>query len=778
MRTSRNNSRKNIDQISSKLAITMGLITLALFGLIVHLYNIQDENSVEYNKRILSQQRYDSREIPARRGDITDRNGTYLATSNKVYNLILDPSQINSNQEDYLEPTVAMISSVFGYDAQDLKNTIYSRPDSQYVRYAKALSYDDKQRFDDEKAKANEAYRKAGDTRRVYGVWFEESYSRYYPNNSLACNVIGFAYGENSEGSGGIEQYYNDILVGTSGREYGYLNEDSNLERVIKPSSDGDTIVSTIDVNIQTVVEKYIAQWEQEMGSKTAAVIVMDPNNGEVLAMASNRRYDLNNPRDISAYYTQEELEAMTDKELGDAWNSIWRNFCVSDTFEPGSTSKIFTVAAALEEGSISGSETYLCDGFQEVGGWTIKCSKNSGHGILTVEEGLMQSCNDVMMQIVAGLGTDKFCKFMSIFGFGSKTGIDLPGEADTSALVYKAADMGPTDLATNSFGQNFNCTMLQMAAAYCSVINGGTYYTPHVVKQILNSDGSLLEEVTPQQVTQTVSAKTSSFIKHALQRTVDEGTGSAAKIAGYTVGGKTGTAEKYPRELKNYVVSFCGFAPADDPQVLCYVVVDEPHTDDQAHSSYASNIFKNIVQDILPYMNIFSDDDSAAGAATQTQTQSGSGAEQTSGAEETGAGSANAGGGAAGGSGSTGSSSSESTGSGSSSSSGSGTAGSGSSGSAGSGNSGSSSNGSGTNAGSGASGGSGTGTGGTAPPAGEPGAGVEPVPGQPEEPVRRYDQEEIVETVPNIEGVEMALPGAPPGAQTIEVAPVPTLTQ
>jgi stage V sporulation protein D (sporulation-specific penicillin-binding protein) len=758
MRTSRNNrdnnnnhnNRKTVGQVSGKLAITMGLITLALFALVWKLYTIQDENSVEYNKKILSQQRYDSREIPSRRGDITDRNGTYLATSNKVYNLIIDPSQINSDQEDYLEPTVAMLSSVFGYESEDLKNIIYSRPDSQYVRYAKELSYDEKQRFEEEKTKANDAYRKAGDSRRVYGVWFEESYKRYYPNNSLACNVIGFSYGDNTEGSGGIEQYYNDSLMGTSGREYGYLNEDSNLERVIKSATDGNTIVSTIDVNIQTIAEKYIDQWESEMGSKVAAVIVMDPNNGEILAMASNRRYDLNNPRDISAYYTQEELDAMTDKEMGDAWNSIWRNFCISDTYEPGSTSKIFTVAAALEEGSISGSETYLCDGYQDVGGWTIKCSKNTGHGILTVEEGLMQSCNDVMMQIASGLGTEKFCDFMSIFGFGSKTGVDLPGEADTSALVYKAADMGPTDLATNSFGQNYNCTMLQMAAAYCSVINGGTYYVPHVVKQVLNSDGALIEEIEPVQVDQTVSAKTCSFIKKALQRTVEEGTGSAGRIAGYTVGGKTGTAEKYPRELKNYLVSFCGFAPVDDPQVLCYVVVDEPNTEDQAHSSYATNIFKNIVQDILPYMNIFSDEDGIIYPTNDTQETSG---QTQTGEEDEGSGSRTE-------------TEAADTGSTSSGSSGSGTGSAGRTENSGTGSSG--------------TGSSGTGSSGSASAASQSTSPADTgaVPGQPEPEVKKYDQEEIVETVPSIDGVETVLPGAPPGAETIDAAPVPTLTQ
>jgi len=590
----------------TKLAITGLVILLALIALFIRIWNIQNEYSDEYNQKILSQQRYDSRDIPARRGDITDRNGTYLATSTKVYNLIIDPSQINSDQEDYLEPTISLLNEVYGYDTQELRTLISEKADSPYVRYVKQLPFDEMDKFEKRKAEVNQEFKKNGDTRRVYGVWFEDAYQRFYPNNEVASNVVGFAMNDGLEGSGGMEQYYNDQLTGINGREYGYLNDDSNLERVIKPAQDGNTLVSTIDVNVQQIVEKYIMQFQEQMGSKTAACVIMDPTNGEVLAMAGSHPYDLNDPRDISAYYTQEELDAMDEKQLSDAWNTVWRNFCISDTYEPGSTSKIFTVSAALEEGSITGNETYNCDGYQEVGGWKIKCNKVTGHGLLTVEEGLMQSCNDVMMQIVAGLGRDKFCKFMEIFGFGQKTGIDLPGEADTSSLVHSAATMVPSDLATNSFGQNYNCTMIQMIAAYCSVLNGGSYYEPHVVKQIVNSQGSVVETMDPKLVRQTVSTETSKFIKKALFRTVTEGTGGAAEIPGYDIGGKTGTAEKYPRGTGNYLVSFIGFAPVEDPQVVCYVIVDEPNTDDQAHSSFASGIFRNIMRDVLPYLNIY----------------------------------------------------------------------------------------------------------------------------------------------------------------------------
>lgn len=596
--------------MQAKLAITGMVILLALIALIVTLCSIQGNYSDEYNQKILSQQRYDSRDIPARRGDITDRNGSFLATSTKVYNLIIDPSQINSNQENYLEPTITLLNEVFGFETAELRNLIIEKSDSAYVRYAKQMTFDQKTEFENRKEEINNEFKQNGDSRRVYGIWFEDSYQRYYPNNTAASCLVGFTFEDGLEGSGGIEQYYNDELTGTNGREYGYLNDDSTLERVIKPAQDGNTVVSTIDINIQNIVEKYLMQFQNEMGSKTAACIVMNPKNGEILAMANSHPFNLNDPRDISAYYTAEELAGFDDAQMNDAWNSVWRNFCVTDTYEPGSTSKIFTVSAALEEGTINGKESYLCEGYKEVGGWKIRCNVHSGHGWLNVTESIMQSCNVAMMKIVEGVGKEKFTKFIHIFGFGQKSGIDLPGEPDTAQFIRDPADMYSSDLATNAFGQNYNCTMVQMAAAYASVINGGSYYEPHIVKQILNSQGSVVNNIEPKLVRQTVSPATSAFINNALFETVEEGTGKAAKIAGYNIGGKTGTAEKFPRDKKNYVVSFIGCAPIEDPQVLCYVVVDEPNTDDQAHSTFATNIFRAIMYEVLPYMNIFREGD------------------------------------------------------------------------------------------------------------------------------------------------------------------------
>ena len=636
-----------VKYMQERLAIAVIAITLALFALIYVLYDIVENNRDSYNQIVLTQQDYDSRPLAYRRGDIVDRNGTYLATTEKAYNLILDPRQIMSDEEDYLEASVTALSTVLGYDAGELRTLITSNPDTAYVRYARQLSYDQKEAFETYQTETNKANSKADSKARVKGVWFEEEYKRVYPYNSLASSVIGFATSDGGGGNGGIEQSYNSALIGTNGREYGYLNDDSNLERVIKPAVNGNTVVSTLDVNVQNAVEKRIQEWMTETGSDHVGVVVMNPNNGEILAMAGESPFDLNNPREVSSRYTDAEIRQLGVKEaVGDykrkhrntdqatitedqvtahytedeirslglqvAWNQEWRNFCVSDTFEPGSPSKIFTVATALEEGIVTPNDSFYCDGYQEVGGFPIKCTAyiKGGHQNISLAESLMVSCNDAMMQIAAKTGTPLFTKYQRLFGFGTKSGIDLPGEPDTSGLLYTADTMKPVDLATSSFGQTYNCTMVQMAAGFSSVINGGSYYEPHVVRQIVNEQGAVVKKIEPKLVRETVSESTSSFIRDALYRTVSEGTGKAAAVPGYKIGGKTGTAQKLPRSARNYLLSFCGFAPVDDPQVLVYVVVDVPHVEDQPHSTYASVIFQKIMSDILPYLNIFPETD------------------------------------------------------------------------------------------------------------------------------------------------------------------------
>ena len=603
------NTSNPLDILQGRLIIILIMIGIAFAALFFNILFLQRKKEVEYNQKILSQQRYDSRDIPYKRGDILDRNGTYIATSEKVYNIILDPKLINTEQDKYLNASVGILKDVFGYSEEEIRGVIADKSDSSYVKYKQNITYDQKEAFEEKKKEYDKWYKDNKKDEKIGGIWFEESYQREYPYGSTACNVLGFA-GNDGDGYTGIEQSYNNELVGIAGREYGYLNDESSLERVIKNPTDGNKVVSTIDLNIQKIVEKHISEWQSSVGSNMTAAIVMNPNNGEILAMATSRAFDLNNPRDLNNYYTAEQQAGMDDKAKVDALNNIWRNYAVSDTYEPGSPSKVFTVASAMEEGAINGNETYNCRGFEEIGGWKIRCANRNGHGEINVTEALMESCNVAMMDISRTEGGQNFYKYQKVFGFGSKTAIDLPGEADTSGLVHTADNAGATDLATNSFGQNYNVTMVQVAAAYSSVVNGGAYYTPHVVKQILNPNGSVIKNIEPELVRETVSAHTTAFINEALRRTVAEGTGSAAAVAGYDVGGKTGTAEKYPRGNGNYLVSFIGSVPAQSPEVVCYVLIDTPHLGDQARSAYASSLFSKIMTEVLPYMNIYSNVD------------------------------------------------------------------------------------------------------------------------------------------------------------------------
>ena len=327
MKTSQNtNNRQPFRRyMQEKLAITVLVMMLALIALVVILYTIVQEKNEEYTQVVLGHQDYESRTIPYRRGDIVDRNGSYLATSEKVYTLILDPRQMYSDERnECVEPTIQLLNECFGFDTAELRETITGRKDSSYIRYRKQMTFEEKEQFETASRERNEAFKKNNEAKKILGVWFEDEYRRVYPNGATACNVIGFAQKDGSTGSGGIEQYYNSELIGNNGREYGYLTDDSNLERVIKPAENGNTVVSTIDLNIQKICEKYIDEWQAGIGSNVAAVIVMDPKSGEILAMDTSTRYDLNNPYDLSAYYSQEEIDAMDEKAKSDAWYKLW----------------------------------------------------------------------------------------------------------------------------------------------------------------------------------------------------------------------------------------------------------------------------------------------------------------------------------------------------------------------------------------------------------------------------------------------------------------------
>lgn len=622
-------TRKINNKMRKKLVWLLGIVVLALIGLCVRITYINASEGTQYSKQVLSQsqQRYESRTIPFKRGDIVDRNGVVLATSEKVYNIILDCKVVNSD-EDYIEPTIQAMVDILGLDEETIREKLTSEEtkSSQYQVMEKGVSITVKKEFeaytdpsDEEKASMTDEELSARSN--VKGVWFEEDYQRSYPLGSLACDLIGFTYTGNTA-DWGIEGYYSSTLNGVNGRQYGYYNEDADVEQTIIEPENGNSVISTIDVNIQQVVETYIEKFMQGMafgpngdkGAENVGVVVADPNTGEILAMASSDPYDLNTPRDLTSYYTEEEIAAMSDEDMLNALNALWKNFCISDAFEPGSTVKPMTVAAALEDNSIAPSATYDCDGYQMFGDQRIKCSIYPGaHGSQTLADTLKNSCNDAMMQIAEQMGAEEFMKYQEVFNFGLSTGIDLPGEAQ--GILHSGSDMNSTELATASFGQGYTCTMIQELAAFCSVINGGYYYEPHVVSRILDEDGNVVKNIEPVVMKQTVSSEVSALMREYLGTVTQKGgTGWGAKVDGYSMGGKTGTAQKISSETgtygSDYLVSFIGFAPLDDPQVVVYTVVDQPNAEYQADSKFAQYLSKQIMREILPYLNIFPDEE------------------------------------------------------------------------------------------------------------------------------------------------------------------------
>ena len=590
--------------MQKKLVMLFVAIVLAFVFLVGRITYINAASGDKYTKVVLDQQQYDSRTIPFKRGDIVDRNGTKMATSERVYNVILDVKVMMSDK-DYIEPTMEVLKDCFGIEEDKVRELMDKSPSSRYNILQKGVDYAKAKEFE----KIDKDDKKYPD---VKGIWLEEDYIRTYPYSTLASDVIGFTV-DGNVGSNGIEASYNSILNGTDGREYGYLDDSSSFERTVKEADNGSTVVSTIDLQVQNIVEKHILEFNDAHknettpgeGSKNTAVIVMNPQNGEILAEASYPNYDLNNPRDISKYYSEEELAAMSDDEKIEKLNELWNNFCISDTYEPGSTFKPFTIAAGLETGILTGDENYVCGGVLHVGDHDIHCSNRDGHGPQTLKQSLENSCNVALMEIGQSIGTEEFCRYQKLFGFGEYTGIDLPGEGSTEGLLYTPENMDAASLATNAFGQNFNVTMTQMVAAFSSLINGGDYYKPHVVKQIQDDNGNVTENRDPVLMKKTVSKETNDILKDYMLGVVQEGTGSLAAVEGYDVGGKTGTAEKLPRGNGKYLVSFIGYAPQENPEVVVYVVVDEPNVPGQASSSYATELSSKIMTEIFPYLGI-----------------------------------------------------------------------------------------------------------------------------------------------------------------------------
>ena len=615
--------RKINYNMKRKLVMLFSAVLLALVALTARITYINATSGSKYKKQVLSQaqQKYQSQTLPAKRGDIYDRNGNILATSNKVYNVILDCKTVNSD-EDYVEPTINALTEVLGLDENKIRSLLSDdkTKESQYQILTKQLSMDKKKAFEEyESADVDSGLTTAQAEQRanIKGVWFEEDYLRSYPFNDAACDTIGFTL-DRDVADVGLEGYYNSTLTGVDGRQYGYINNDSDVEQTIIPANNGKSIQTSIDIGAQQIVEKYVNGFKEAVGAKNIGVIVEDPSTGEIIAMDGGDRYDLNNPRDLSNVYSKEEIKAMNDEETVEALNGMWSNFSVTDAYEPGSVVKPIVMAAALENGAIQESDTFVCDGSQTFGDTLIKCAVwPDAHGTETLGEVIANSCNDAMMQIGARLGSRQFVKAQSLFNFGTRTGIDLPNEG--AGIIHTEDSMGETELACSAFGQGFTCTMIQEINAMCSVINGGYYYQPHLVTKDLDSSGSTVKTISPTLLKQTISSQISADIRSYMELSVQQGTSRHSKVQGYSSGGKTGTAEKYPRGNMKYLVSFIGFAPVDDPAVVIYVVVDEPNVDDQANSTYPQYIAQGILSELLPYLNV-KPDESEDGTVPETE--------------------------------------------------------------------------------------------------------------------------------------------------------------
>ena len=606
-------TRKLRRKMKIKLIIVVGFVVVALFLLAGVMINISKTSKDKYAKKVFDNLKYKNSTILAKRGDITDRTGTVLAYSEKVYNLILDPNSYWLDDTDR-ELNLNVLVQYLGCDRQELIDIFESQRGNNcaYKRIKRYMTYDEVQEYKAAKEADN----------KINSSWLEEEYVRTYPFDSMLASVLGYA--TESTGVIGIENYYNSYLTGTNGREYGYVGEDLDVETTIKPAVNGNIIELTIDSNVQRIVENKIREFNEAYGSKHTAVMIVKPDNGQILSMAQYPTFDLNNPNDLSAYYTEEELAQMDNEQTVDALYDVWNNFCVSNIYEPGSVFKAFTIASAIEEGILDGTETYYCDGSEVVMGTKISCAHPEGHGELTVSQALEESCNDALMQMAAVIGKDIFYNYVDRFNFGAKTGIDLPSEE--YGLVIKKDVVTDIDLATNSFGQNLNVTMVQEMAAFCSLINGGYYYQPHLVKEIKSTGGEVLVENESVLVRRTVSEETSKTLREYLKNVVDYGTGGYLKIAGYSVGGKTGAAEKQPRDKQHYVTSFIGFMPAEDPQIAFYVVLDEAQVEDFDTSRAAQELARDIMIDLIPYLEIYPVDESyeinVGGLPTQTEPQ------------------------------------------------------------------------------------------------------------------------------------------------------------
>ena len=552
---------------------------LILFARVVYIQVVLGE---DLQSKAYEQQTRD-RLIAPKRGSILDRNGVGLALTETVNTISVIPIQVKQKEE-----TAKYLSDVLELEYDTVLEKI-----KQNVALVRIKNKVDKQT-------ALEIRKKA-----MSGIVVDEDIKRVYPYSSLASQVLGFV-GKDNQGIIGLESKYNEYLQGKAGKiltltDSRGLTVDNAQERIAP--EDGKTLVTSIDVVVQQYAEQTLAKAVEAKGAKNGIIIVMNPQNGEVYAMANYPSFDLNDPFTINS----EELAGiwgnMSEQEKNDALNQMWRNTAINDTYEPGSTFKTITSSAGLEEGVVTPESSFVCNGYYVAGDRQIKCWRYPRtHGAETFVQGVQNSCNPVFMIVAERMGAEIFADYMTKFGFREKTGIDLPGEA--VGIIHKTENIGPVELATMSFGQSFQITPLQLLRAVSAIINGGNLITPHIATEILDENGTVVQTFEYEKGRQVISQNTSEQMKKILESVVSEGTGNKAYIPGYRIGGKTATSEKLPRRSGKYIASFLTFAPAENPQVLSLVLINEPQGNYYG-GSVAGPVMKELLQNILPYLGI-----------------------------------------------------------------------------------------------------------------------------------------------------------------------------
>ncbi len=519
------------------------------------------------------------RTIKAARGTIYDRNGQVLATNRTVCTVSVIHSQVTEP-----ERVIQVLSQLLSLEEDKVRKAVEKVSSREIL-----------------KTNVDKAIGDAIRAQGLDGVKVDEDYKRYYPYDTLASKVLGFT-GSDNQGIIGLEVVYEEYLKGMDGKiltmtDASGVELDGMAEERVEPVP-GNSLVLSLDVNLQQYAEQAAKTVMEEKNARQVSVILMDPRNGEILAMVNVPEFNLNDPFTLN-YEPEGSRTAEEEQEL---LNQMWRNACINDTYEPGSTFKIITMGAALEEGVVSLEDSFYCPGYRLVEDRRIRCHKVAGHGAETFLQGAMNSCNPVFIDVGLRLGVDRYYSYFKQFGLLEKTGVDLPGEAGT--IMHQPENMGDVELATVSFGQSFQITPLQLITTAASLVNGGTRVTPHLAVEIRGSSGEITKTFTYETEASIISEETSETLRYILEQVVAEGTGKQAYLEGYSIGGKTATSEKLPRRSGKYISSFLGFAPAEDPQVIGLITIDEPEGVYYG-GTVAAPVMADIFANILPYLGI-----------------------------------------------------------------------------------------------------------------------------------------------------------------------------